>query len=440
MSECRDIEALLVDRALGELTGLKAALVEAHLGHCPRCRTVSTRLGSAFQAARSWSPEVAESELDRMAAQLGPYLEVAQRPRWPARLGLALAAVLAALGLFGLLNRPTTSSPAAPPAMAAVVESPPAASPAGPGVEVPAPPAPVVRRTLRPGLKVVASADWDGGALQQVGDDLTLNMTQGFVVLDFESPGQRLMVRTPEATVELADTRCFVEIVPGAPMRIGVLAGQAQLRRGASPPVELGAGEALEVGEEVSPSTVDLGPTAEHQDDDFLAPAPAPPPPVVPVAPVEAAAVRATQAPVTRPPANAPTATPTPAPKAEPSPPLSAEVLANLLEAEALARRGQHGEALSIYERVLSEAPAGRAPPTARFERARLLVKLGRIDEASPELDRLAPLPGEIGRQASILRCELRGGCAARACLEGLAGKVPAAELEQRSTRFSCAE
>lgn len=423
MSECRDIEPLLVDRALGELVGLKMGLVDAHLARCQRCREAADRLESALSAARSWQPSVDEAELDRMAAQLGPYLDAAQRPRWPAALGLGLAAALAALGVFGLWSRTPAPSPA--PTIARVPE--PAATPAaeartslGPA---PAPaPAPVRRRSLGRGLKVVASADWDGQTKAINAKVMELEMSTGFVVLDLQTPGQRLYVRAPDVTVELARARVFVEIVPGSPTKIGVLAGQAVLSQGESPPVEIGAGEAMAVGGSDGPEPLGAGPTAGHRADAFLT---APEPEPVPVPTPKATPPKVP--PIAAPPGPAVVSAPRPG------------VLEDLVEADALIRRGESGPALLLYDRVLASGLPAPQSLMVRFERARLLVKLGRSDEARPELEALARVDGEIGRQAAMLRCDLLKGCDARRCLRALAGQIPPAELEQKATRHACA-
>ena len=114
-------------------------------------------------------------------------------------------------------------------------------------------------------------------------------------------------------------------------------------------------------------------------------------------------------------------------------------VLEDLVEADALIRRGESGPALLLYDRVLAGGLPAPQSSMVRFERARLLVKLGRIDEARPELEALAQVGGEIGRQAAMLRCDLLDGCDARRCLRALAGQVPPAELEQKATRHPCA-
>jgi hypothetical protein len=424
MSECRDIEPLLVDRALGELVGLKQALVEAHLARCPRCREASTRLGTAMNAARTWQPTVDEAELDRMAAQLGPYLDAAQTPRWPGALGLGLAAALAALGVFGWWSRSPAPLPSPPITMAPAPEL---------AAEPQPPPAPVRRRVLERGLKVLASADWDGHTQSRGPKVIELEMSRGFVVLDLQTPGQRLYLKAPDVTVEFATARVFVEIVPGSPTKIGVLAGQAQLSQAEGPPVEIGAGEALEVGAD-DPVPLGPGPTEEHRADDFLTE-----PPLVPapkVAPPKAPKIPAPTPPpvAVAPPIVAPSSPPVAMVPPRPG------VLEDLVEADALIRRGESGPALLLYDRVLA---SGLPPPQAamvRFERARLWLKLGRQDEVRPELEALAQVGGEIGRQAAMLRCDLMGGCEARRCLGQLEGQVPAAELEQKATRHLCVE
>ncbi|MCB9647897.1 MAG: zf-HC2 domain-containing protein [Deltaproteobacteria bacterium] len=386
--KCQAQRDVMVEHVLGELDGLVAARLEAHLANCEACARVHARLAEGFQGARTLEPEVSESELSRMASRLAPYMEPAHRSR--PGFGWVVGAAAAFAGVVAVWSAARPDVEPQPPAPLAAITAP---------VPAPAPPPaqPVRHRALTPHLKAVVSGDWAGAVRQPAAERTALEMDAGFAVLDFEGgEGRTLQIVAPDVEVVVLGTRLFVEAHAGVPTTVGVVSGKVEVRSHGQIEI-LGPGQvrAFDAAGAYTPDRANLRSVAHH-DDGFLDRAPAP------EAPVAARRV----APKPR--------------RARPEP------VAALTSAERLVRQGKVAEGLKQYEALIASRPPAPWMDVARYERARVWGFVqGDLRRADAELARLAAgADPEVRHQARLARCELafvEDRCAAAECLEALA-------------------
>lgn len=398
---CQAVRDVMVEHVLGELDGLQAARLEAHLARCPACARVHARLAEGFQGARAFEPQVPEAELSRMAGRLAPYLEAEPRRGLGFGWAVAGAALAASLVAVWVATRPE----AVPGAPASVAVAPPA-----PVLAAPAPAPAVRQQALTPHLLAVTSGDWAGSVRHPGPRRTALQMDSGFAVLDFEGgEGRELRIEAPEVEVVVLGTRLFVEARPGVPTTVGVVSGRVEVKSHGQVEV-LGPGQvrAFDAAGAYTPDRANLRSLAHHADV-FLdrAPAPSPAPP-----------------------------------RAAPRRPEAPDPVAALTAAERLVRAGRVAEGLRRYEALIAARPPAPWSDVARYERARVWGFVqGDLLGADAELARLAAeADPEVRRQAALARCELaliQDRCAARACLRGLSADAALApEAEALMTRW----
>lgn len=411
---CFKIREHLLDHHFDELEGLEKQRVEAHLENCADCRSVVERLGNAFTAAASWDPEPKPGEIDRLADRLTPYLDQPEPERklgFAYGIGLALAAGLA---MFFFLRRGEEGgSPSVEPL------------PVDPIAQVKQEPAEEVLRT-RPTehLRVVSSADWNGDVAESNGTT-RVTMDRGFAVMAFEGgDGRTLIVKTPDLEVEVIGTRFYVDARPGVPTTVGVVAGKVAVKTKAKREL-LVAGTERAYRADGTKDEVHLDRSKPYHSDAFLLDQPdmlARPQP----RPKRNRLPRKTKLLPRKEdyvPAARKLTPPEPKTKQTSEVPEPADALTQV---ERLVRDGDLDAALGLIEDVLA-TDAGKKEPyqaTLRYERARILVKLGKRDQARLEFGRLTAAPAaEIAHQARLSLCELElteDPCTARACLESI--------------------
>jgi hypothetical protein len=433
---CFKIRGHLLDYHFGELDGLEKERVEAHLGNCAECRTVVERLDRAFSAAAKWQPEPKPGEIDRLVERLTPYLdhpedEAPPRTRWMYGVGLALAAGVAALLALGPPRPKPATEPEIEAAPLAVVD------------------APVQRVAPTERVRVVSSVDWNG-RVRKAKDTTRIEMEQGFAVIAFDGgEGQKLAVVTPDVEIQVIGTRFYVDARPGIPTTVGVIAGRVEIHTKKKKKDVLVAGSERAYQPDGSEAPVELARTKPYHSDPYLGEAPmiaegsrdgertpaiakAPPPrskllPRLPtkLLPRKEGPVEANRTIEALPP--------------EPEALDGAEVLEDV---EKLVREGRLEGALELIDDALSDDDPALSPfgPTLRYERARILLKQGKRDQARIEFGRLtqAPLP-EVAHQASLSLCELElveDPCSAAACLRS----VDSREAKELLARWRLAE
>lgn len=391
---CHSQRELMVDHLLGELDGLVAQRLEAHLDACASCAEVYARLEAGFASARRFEPEVDEEDLSRWSGRLEPFMSEPKRPPrfsgvgfWALAVGgAAVAAVVVALWTpEAVIAPPSTLAPA-------LAEAPTPIEPVAPAREV-------ERRKLTDHLRAVTSPDFSGEVRTPDEKTTELDIAAGFAVLDFEGGEQRkLRVVSDDVEVHVIGTRFFVEAREGAPTTVGVVSGRVEVRSRGQVEV-LGAGQvrAYDASGAYTPDLSNLR-SAAHHEDTFLAQAEVEPEPK----PVPAAAPA-----------------PKPAPRRAPDP------VGALTRAERLVREGRAEEGLRVYDRLIAEAPPGLIRDAARYERARVWgFVTGERARAARALEVLATKASpEVRRQAALARCELDAvddRCAAAACLRAL--------------------
>lgn len=422
---CFKIREHLLDHHFDELEGLEKQRVEAHLENCADCRSVVDRLGNAFTAATSWEPEPKPGEIDRLVDRLTPYLEQPEpERRFGAAYGVGLALAAGLALFFFLRGAPERAAIEATP-LAQVEETP---------VEA------VVRAQPTEHLRVVSSADWNGAVTSPDGSTTEVRMDRGFAVMAFEGgDGRTLLVKTPDLEVEVIGTRFYVDARPGIPTTVGVVTGKVAVKTKAKREL-LEAGAERAYRPDGSKDDVQLARSKPYHSDAFLLEAPAmlakpsePPPKRKPPRREKKLLPRKEDyVPATR-----KLTPPEPEPEVKDLDP--AEVLG---QAERLVRDGNFEAALRLIERALSTEAGEKEPyqATLRYERARILVKQGKRDQARLEFGRLTAAPAEeIAHQARLSLCELElteDPCTARACLESIESR----ESKQLLARWRLAE
>ena len=392
---CEGLRELMLDYALDELDGLKAARLEAHLVNCPSCRSLHTRLKEGLSAAREFEPHIDPADLERMVAQVAPlFRESRDRPRWR---WFALAAAGAAAAGMGLVLQPP-DEPFLP--RGRVVEVLPT-----PSVE------PVVHKIFSSDLRAVASEDFDGTFERVEGGPDVLRMEKGFAVLDYTHvTTQPLWVYAPGVRVKVLGTRFFVEARPSVGTAIGVIAGRVEVET-KDRQEYLPAGTVRSFGEDSArtPSAEELWSTPYHRDP-FLDRR---------KKPAKTRSRHSSVAPVFSPP----------------------EIAEGLATAEDLARQGRAVEALAVYGRLLEHrGVTSEIRDLIRFERARARAIMGDQRAACTTYDALVEgARGEVRVQAALSQCGCRKAhdpCKGIQCLDRLTtGVVKGAEREATRLR-----
>lgn len=406
---CEGLRELMLDHALEELDGLKAARLDAHLVNCRACRNLHARLKEGLSAARNYEPEIGQDDIERMVAQVAPLFRES-RGSWLPWLGLAVGGAAITAGMVFWLG--------------SAVESPPLVVGAPPVAEVPQLPDDVVRKVFSPRLRMVASADFDGTLDETPGKERVLHMKRGFVVLHYDRGAARpLWVHAPGVRIKVLGTRFFVEVRSAAGSvsgtAVGVISGRVEVEtRDRQELLPAGFVRSFTGNEAYTPPVEELRSPAYHHDPFLDQRADA----------SQKAKRRRTVRRRSRPPS-----------RAEPPPRVaapSAEVARGLAEAEDLARKGRHAEALSLYGRLLERrSMSSEVRDLIRFERARLRARMGDRKAACETYDRLAEQArGEVRVQAALSECAClreKDPCAGLECFDRLAtGEVPGAEME----------
>jgi hypothetical protein len=427
---CQEHRASLVALAAGELQGLAAERLQAHLEHCEGCRALSSELAAGLSAARAYSPEPSTEHLGRLAMRLSPYLDAAETGarrrswRWRLTLTTAMATATVALALAGLwVVRP--AMPTAVPArardvaaepLAALAPAPIPTSAAASTAAVPVRAGAPRRQSPAPFLRLVASADWDGGVTRH-GDALEVTMSRGLAAFSLRGgQGRRLQVRTPGGVVRVVGTRFAVE-AEGERLVVRVAEGKVAVSAGAASTL-LAAGEArlfaggqVLVAEPCALATAYLSEPylrSQNHAERFA---------------FETGAGALSLS----------------------DDDLEADsVLSQMAEAESLSAAGHYDEALAIYRRCAGREHAYVS--LCRFETGRLLgFALGDQVGARAIFASLAKEQGsEVGRQAALALCELERSsspCLAAACLrrildDGSASDELQLEAKRLSTRW----
>lgn len=394
---CHSQREVLVEYVLGELDGLKAARLEAHLDNCESCARAHARLVEGLGAARSFEPKVADEELERRSRRLAPFLAVDERP---ARFGgfgrftwVVAGAAACAVGVAMLVGLPPSAlRPGAE--VAQVVEDLPAVAPSAPVAAFA--PGPVQHQQLTPHLKAVTSPEWQGRVSHPEPGVTQVDMDAGFAVLDFEGGQQRILrVQAPQVHVRVLGTRFFVEARSGIPTAVGVITGRVEVRSKDQVEV-LGAGQvrAYDASGAYTPDRANLRSQAHHED-----------------------VYLARVAPEVEPPAP-----PTPASARKPAEAKAPDHVGALTRAEGLVRAGRVAEGLEVYQALLDAQPPAEIRDLARYEQARVWG-FERRDYARAEraLRALAQhAQGEVKTQAALALCEValaQDPCQAQRCL-----------------------
>lgn len=428
---CEGLREMMLDHALEELDGLKAARLEAHLVNCTPCRDLHTRLQEGLKAAKNFEPEIGEADLERLVAQVAPFFRESSERSWRVpRFALALSgAVAAVLGALWFIPGASSSKVESTPR---VVEA----------------PAEVVRKVLSPRLRVVASEDFDGEFERASGPQDILRMSRGFAVLHYEGGSRKpLLVHAPGVRISVLGTRFFVEArrsvdssvtpagsEPTAGTAVGVVSGRVKVEtEDRAEFLSAGVVRSFTARAARTPKRAELRSPAYHHDP-FLdrsvpkrkvrrrrgrtvarSQAVSPERPKPAVAPSEAARPARSAAVVVAP---------------------SAEVARGLAQAEDLARKGLHQRALKLYGELLADRSiSGSVRSLVRFERARLRARMEDDSAACQTFRTLAKRArGEVQVQAalSLCTCERRKDpCDGLRCLERIAnGAVPGARVE----------
>ncbi|MEM6731951.1 MAG: FecR family protein [Myxococcota bacterium] len=430
MSE-RNLDELLVPYVRDELEPLEAQWVAARVAREPALQTRVDSMRGAFESARAYEPKLDEAHRARLLARLQSVAPTHRR-RWgfvvPAR-GVALVvgafAVTLALGFF--LGRGDAER-AEPVALAAssldfgefdeVVE-----------LEIDA----QQRSELNRHLRTVVSRDWVGSV--DAGERETqVRVEAGTIAFGFRGgEGRRLEVATAHARVVVVGTRFSVGVAPdGRSTRVEVSQGRVQVWRSDGAQgrkrIDVEAGEVALV--DADRAFVKRGRVAAVLDDPYL----------VEVTGQKQARKRVKAldfSDLSNPLAEA--SAETPADAAPAGVPSLERHLALLERADAASRRGALEEALALYGQLISESDAPMIGNMAKLGRARALGRKGQVRLALEELDALAIVPGEVGRQAQLSHCGVQRRfqpCEALRCFDALAAD-PDRQLAEEAKRLA---
>lgn len=419
---CEEHQASLLAYMHNELTPLGHTRLQAHLGHCRTCAGTEARLQAGLSSARNQSGDLGAEGIERLVERLRPYLgDPTPWLRW--RSWTLAGASALAMAVVALLLWPSSLTQRAP------------TTPASPEAQL-------ATQTVGEHLRLVTSAAWDG-KVDRHGSRYQVRLTNGRAAFAFDGgDGRALEVETPEARVTVVGTRFAVMREPRLRRtRVAVAQGTVTVTADGTS-MTLDAGEQLEVG---TGGVVMGRPLAEPELSAFglqhahlqyataLAPAPRAHPRTKRIRAAKRAWRRAGATAVQ---SSSPTQ-PTPvAAHVEPSDVTSVtpDPLAELSQAESLARRGQPRQAAAIYQRMVRGADAGYGPyrDLAALEWAKLLgFELGQPARALALLEPLARSgSGEVRRQAQLSRCDLLGqkdACAAIRCLAEISRDLSAA-------------
>jgi len=235
----------------------------------------------------------------------------------------------------------------------------------------------------------------EAGPLTAVPVLTRITQDDGHVTYDVapRRPGERFVVATPAAEIEVRGTRFSVG-VQGSETSVDVDHGRVEIREpGGAVRAVLTSGQKTAVRRAPTPVAPPVAVAAP--------PEPAPPAPVaLPVgeAPPVAPALRTPRVAVA----------PVPAPSSEPQPrrePDDAELRLFRAAHELHFRRGDLEGAARAWDRYLAAYPHGALTEEARYNRAVCLLRLGRGGEADQDLAALAADPSAFrAREAKLLR------------------------------------
>lgn len=473
---CFDVRGSLVSFAHGELSGLAAERIAAHLKNCAACRAVRDDVVTGIEAARAVAPVTAaelaglQRRVAAVAAARGADAPDADAHE-PATLGLGLGAGLGVgvglgvgLGLGRRLGRLGVGVGVAGVAAAivmALVVRPPEAPDVGAG-NTPENGAARGKTRLAPTPEVrIVHAGSFAGDVRREGDLVIVEQRAGAAAYAFKrSAANKLEVRTPAGTIEVVGTQFAVDVKADGRVVVAVRAGVVRVngKDGANHAVSAGDRLALAADGRTLEDTDDTDDTDERELDELdalladeeLSAFHASIEPVEPVAPVESVErVEPEPVELVEPveliqdaievASSEERSARDRAPRDRGERPNVADVIT---EADQVARAGQATQARAKLAAALRDPAYARAADVLMYE----IARLDGLTLDAPEKARTA-LQGLVKRgrpslrvQAALTICEIdldRDRCAARACLEraraerGLLGEE-AARLEQR--------
>jgi len=365
---CEDLLVDLVPHARGELDLLPSARMDAHTARCTVCRGAVTQLEEGIDAVRAWEPHISTDEIARLSALVAPEAPRRAPPWWA--IPIAAALLLTVQNRVPELQHEPHVHVPKHTAIAFAHKT-------KPHLEV-------SKRELAPGIRAIASPDWNGQLVTRAEDEFEISATRGYAVFAFQGGhGRTLRVRAPDLEVEVVGTQLFVEVTPGQPTTVGVISGKVDVLR-AGVPTRVLAGTMLRA-DRAHPSPIaprNLR-SAPYFADRFLG----------------------THA--------------------------SPDLMAVLASAEALVRAHRDKDAEAELADLLPRT-RGAEMMLVELDLARVIARDPlRREEAERRLGDLAALAtGEVRIQAALLRCELgKDRCAARRCYEAIGGPEAARVL-----------
>lgn len=399
---CEEHRSLMVAHLRGELAALEEARMRAHLERCSECAGVERTLREGLSEARAWSPEASEAHVSRLTKRLVPYVGTRTEIRGLRAAGFALAALTASGVAFFLANpeRPIERVESIKP----IARTEPIQQ-----IQPVEALEPMSVKELSPRLHVLSTKSWDGRLERSDTARPEVEISRGLAVMEFRGePSAFLSIDTPDVKVEIENTRCFVDVVPGLHTTVGVISGRATIHTSRGDEViEAGSTRKFDRSGTAVPSE------RPHVDMSLLD---------VSVARAEPSATRRATNVAPR----------SPAPHPDPA--------AVLRKAERLAHDGNVDGALALYAKALDDRHPAYDPLRAlmRYELARLIGFDKKDTERARRLfaDLAKGDRGEVALQAKLALCELDlalSPCLARTCLERLSSDegVPASVQDE---------